>query len=145
MAKAKAKYKRNPPAKKSAVTKAYDSGLELVEKRRPRGRGASFRDLAKVDWKPWPQDDTSLPSDDTINRLGLYSRIACQIMTRSKAELIESHKKVDHEAMDTLMGGLLDTCEKLKALARLVDAAYVRLLASASAHFMAGGKFKHAR
>jgi hypothetical protein len=145
VAKAKAKYKRKSPAKKSAVTKAYNSGLELVAKRRLRGRRATFRDFAKVDWKPWSQKKIPLPSDETVSRLGLYCRIASQIMTRSKAELIESHKKVDHESMDTLMGGLLDTCEKLKALARLVDAAYVRLLTSASAHFMAGGKFKHAR
>ncbi len=151
MAKAKAKYSRNPSpkkkpsAKKSAVTKAYASGLELVAKReRPRAKRATLRDLAKIDWKPWPEDKKWLPSDETMKQLGLYCRIAGQIMTRTKADLIESHKKLDHNTMDKLMAGLLDTCEKLKALASLVDAAYLRLLASASAHFMAGGKFKQA-
>jgi hypothetical protein len=63
-------------------------------------------------------------------------------MTQTKAELMEIHTKLEHEEIDKMVGGLMDTAEMLKGLASVAESAYLRTLASASARYLAGEKFK---
>ena len=37
----------------SAVSSVQMTGLELVRKRKPRGKLATMRDYSKIDFKPW--------------------------------------------------------------------------------------------
>jgi hypothetical protein len=133
----------------SSVLSVRRSGLELVPRRKRSGRLATKRDYAKLDWKPWKRSpDMSstefIPSREITDELGITARIAYGFMLRSRAELIEMHKTIKHEAEDELMGKLAQASEDFKALASMVDQAYVRILASASKHALNGGKFKHA-
>ena len=119
MAKAKAKYRiqiphqKEPSRKKSAVTKAYASGLELVAKReRPRATRHASRSREDR-WKPWPEDKKWLPSDETMKKqLGLDRRIAGQIMTRTKADLIESLQKARSQYHGTSSWPGFGTCAR---------------------------------
>jgi hypothetical protein len=122
------------------------SGLELVPRKKRRGRLATARDVAKLDWKPWKRSsDMSptelIPSRKVMDALGLTARIAYSIMLRSRADLIEMHKTIEHEAVDELMGNLAEASEELKGLASMVETAYMRVLASAARHAVNGGKF----
>lgn len=143
MAKATEKSTRKS-LRKSAVKDSYSSGLELVPKRPTKGKVATMRDFAKIDFQAWTKEkgEELVPGADTMNTLGFWSRAAYAIMCRTKEQLVQSHSEMEHELVDNLMGGLADTGEKLKALAHMVETAYVRILASASAHSVAGGKFK---
>lgn len=127
---------------RSAIHDIYNSGLELVEKRKPRGKPATYKDLAKINFEPWEEEGVKelAPSSDMMKELGFYSRCACAILMRSKAELIESYKTLGPKATDELMAHLADTREKMKALAKTMDVAYMRLLGAASAHVVAGVK-----
>jgi hypothetical protein len=129
----------------SAVSKVQMSGLQLVRKRKSRGRRATMRDLAKLNWEPWERTDKPGPSAETMNYLGFYSRVSAVIMTQTKAELMEIHTKLEHEEIDKMVAGLIDTAEMLKGLASVAESAYLRTLASASAHYLTGEKFKGAQ
>ena len=126
----------------SAVSEVQMSGLKLVHKRKVRGRLATMRDIAKLDWTPWEKIDKLGPSAETMSYFGIYCRVSAAIMVRTKAELIETHTKLEHDAVDEMLAGMQDTAERLKALAFMVEAAYLRVLSSASAHYLSGGKFK---
>ena len=52
------------------------------------------------------------------------------------------HAKVDHDSIDEMMTSIAKASESLKWITHMVDTAYVRILASASAYLAAGGKFK---
>lgn len=147
MAKATRKAKRKSLPKKSAVSESYSSGLELVPKKPTRGKVASMRDYAKIKFEPWTKEEGEalVPGREVMDNLGFWSRAAYALMLRSKEQLVQSHGEMEHELIDSLMGGLADTVEKLKALAQMVEQAYIRVLVSASAFSVAGGKFKHAK
>jgi hypothetical protein len=81
------------------------------------------------------------PSDETLTSLGVTCRIAYAIM-RSRDDLIASHGKLDHAVVDKMMVGLADAAERLKAIAHMAEAAYIRVLASAAAAHKQGVKFK---
>lgn len=127
---------------RSAVSEVQMSGLDLVARRKPKGKSATLRDFAKIDWTPLERTETPGPSAECMSHLGFYSRAAGALMQMTKTDLIEMHTKLEHEAIDALMAGLLDTTERMKALAKIADCAYLRVLASAAAHNLAGGKFK---
>jgi hypothetical protein len=132
----------NAKQKLSAISKVQMSGLELVRKRKARQRLATVRDIAKLDWEPWEKAETLGSSAKTMDYLGFYCRVSVAIMTRTKAELMKSHSEVEHKGIDKMMAGLMDTAEVFKSLASVAEAAYLRVLASASAHHLSGGKFK---
>lgn len=127
---------------RSAVTKVEKSGLDLVSSRKRRGKLATMRDIAKMNWEPWEKTERPGPSAETMDYLGFYSRVSAAIMTQTKAELMEVHAKLEHRAVDKMLAGIFDTAEKLKTLASMAEGAYARVLASASAHYLAGGKVK---
>lgn len=126
----------------SAVSQIQMSGLKLIRERKMRGRKATMRDFAKLDWEPWEKTDRPGPGVETMNYLGFYCRVSAAIMTRTKVELSEIHTNLEHKEVDKLVAGLIDTAEMLKALASVAESAYLRVLASASSHHLSGGKFR---
>jgi hypothetical protein len=52
------------------------------------------------------------------------------------------HAKIDHDSIDEMMTSIAQASERLKWITHMVDTAYVRFSASASAHLAAEGKFK---
>ena len=132
-------------ARASAIRSIYKSGLELVPKRRCKGKSASTRDYAKVNFKPWskPSDGELFPSPEMMLEAGMSARIAHALTCKSKAELIDMHGRLTHETMDATMAALTESAEHLKAIAQMIDVAGTRLLVAASARYVAGQPFKH--
>jgi hypothetical protein len=131
---------------RSAVSSVVSSGFELVPKRKSRGKLATERDFAKVDFKPWTRDKGMgptelIPKDQQLADCGVACRIAYAIMLMPRDELIATHGKADHKIVDKMMGSIKENAEWLKGVVRMLDLAYLRVLASASAYNQAGGKF----
>ena len=59
--------------------------------------------------------------------------------------LIAVHGKATHRLVDEMMAGLADTAERLKEIAQMVEGAYARTIASATAAVAQGVKFKGLR
>jgi len=127
----------------SAISRVPRSGLELVPKRKPRGKLATQHDYAKIDWKPWKRNGNELiPSNADFERCGVPARMAYAVMTTSRDELIAGHGNVDHKHFDAMMTNFVETSEWLKSVAAMIEHAYLRILASACAYNLKGGKFK---
>jgi hypothetical protein len=132
--------------KLSAVSSVPKSGFDLVPTRKSRGKAATIEDFAKVVWKPWRRTPGMrptelMPSSKTIDHIGIGCRLAYSIMLRTRAQLVAMHANLDHEKVDELMGHLAEAEEWLKATARMVEMAYLRVLASAAAAHVQGIKF----
>mgnify|MGYP003395750613 FL=1 len=129
--------------KLSAVSAVKLSGFELVRKQPRNGKLASERGLAKLDWTPWVAEEEGRlqPSDTALMNCGVPARFAYATLLKSRAELIAMHAKADHGHVDKLMASWAETAEWLKSLVAMLDAAYLRVMASAAAHNQAGGKF----
>jgi hypothetical protein len=125
----------------SAIRSVRRSGLELIPERKRRGKLATAKDLAKVDWKPWKSDPDAI-SGEMMHKLGVSARLAYATVLQSRAKLIEMHKTMNHEDVDELMAGLAQAFEKFKMIAAMIDTAYVRILAAGERHALNGGKFK---
>jgi hypothetical protein len=69
-------------------------------------------------------------------------RLAYGVMLMERDKLIAMHGTTDHSLVDKMMAELFQTAEWLKATAHMVEAAYVRVLASAAAAATQGVKFK---
>jgi hypothetical protein len=122
----------------SAVSQIEKSGLELVPIRKNRGKLATMRDYAKIDFEPWTRrpgmkQGEMIPSHDVISNHGVTCRIAYGLMLLTRDEMIDMHSNLEHDMVDETMARLMDTGEFLKATAQMVETAYVRVLASASA------------
>jgi hypothetical protein len=146
MAKATPKSKRNRLPKKSAVESVEKIGYDLVKTRPAKGKLATVRDYAKVTWEPWTREKGMaagelIPSNERLLEFGVPCRMAYAVMLRTRAELIESHGKVDHSQVDEMVACFADTSEMLKGLVLMLDTAYLRVLASAAAFHAKGGKF----
>jgi hypothetical protein len=124
----------------SAIKSVRRSGLELIPQIKRRGKLATAKNLAKLDWKPWKRDPDAL-SGKMMHELGVSARLAYATF-QSRAKLIEIHKRMNHEDVDELMANLAQACEKFKAIASIIDQAYVRILAAGERHALSGGKFK---
>jgi hypothetical protein len=124
--------------KSSAVSHIQKSGLDLVPVRKGSGKVATMRNYAKIDFKPWKRDPSMkkgemIPSHDVISNHGVTCRIAYGFMLMTRDEMIDMHRTIDHDKVDEIMAHLADTGEFLKATAFMVEMAYLRVLASASA------------
>jgi hypothetical protein len=148
MAKAIAKNTRSPLTKnpRSAVSSIRRSGYELVPRRKRRGKLATYRDIAKMDFRPWTPEKGLFEFvsnfEDRIRRFGVPVRIAYRIMERTKRQLSNIHGRIEHEHVDGMMASLFEAAEVFKEIAAILDAAYIRVLSSASARVIAGRKFK---
>ena len=82
------------------IDRPRDSGLMLVPKRKRRASLASIRECAKADFKPWPREpgEPFFPSNEQMCEAANASRVAYAIMTKTKEELIEYHRRDDGEA-----------------------------------------------
>jgi hypothetical protein len=134
-------------AKPSAVSRVQKSGFDLVRSKKRRGTSAKLRDFAKIDWRPWRRTPDMrptelMPSREMTDRIGIGCRLAYGLMLRTRNQLIAMHGEVEHEHVDEMMGHLAETEEWLKATARMVEMAYLRVLASAAAAYTKGIKFK---
>jgi hypothetical protein len=132
--------------KHSAVLAVKRSGFELVPKRKTRGKLATERDFAKIDWKPWKpakhvKRGELIPSNAVLTSCGPACRMAYAIMLMPRDELIAMHGRADHRDVDKMMGAMTFAAEGLKATIAMLENAYLRVLASASAHNVKGGKF----
>jgi hypothetical protein len=76
------------------------------------------------------------------DHVGVDCRVAYGIMLKTRAQLVAMHGELEHEHVDEIMGHLAETEEWLKATAYMVNAAYLRVLASAAAALTQGIKFK---
>ena len=133
--------------KKSAVSLVEMSGLDLVPTRKSRGKPATMRDYAKIDFSPWTREpgmkkNELFPSDEKVNRLAVSCRIAYATMLKSREDLIAMHGKANHGLIDEFVANLVDTAERLKVLTEMVEGAFARVLASAAAAYTQGIKFK---
>jgi hypothetical protein len=79
-----------------------------------------------------------------MRELGISARFAAAITQRTKKELIDIHQSIDHDQIDQLMGNLFESAEQMKAMANMLDVAYMRLLSLSCANLAAGGEFKGA-
>jgi hypothetical protein len=125
-------------AKPSAVSQVQKCGLDLVPTRKSRGKLATMRDYAKIDFKPWKREPgmregEMIPSHEVISNHGVTCRIAYGFMLMTRDKMIDMHSTLDHDMVDGIMGNLAATGEFLKANAQMVEIAYQRVLASASA------------
>ncbi len=135
--------------KHSAVAAVKKSGFKLVptkESGKGKGKLATERDYAKIDWKPWKREKGMrkgelLPNAGSFERCYVPARIAYATNLMDRKDLIDMHGKADHGHVDKVMGSLFETSEWLKGVVRMIDIAYIRTLASAAAFNQKGGKF----
>jgi hypothetical protein len=123
------------------------SGLDLVPTRKTRGKPATISGIAKIDFKPWKREPHMregelVPSNEFLTSLGTPCRMAYAIMLLTREHLIASHGRLDHGIVDQMMTDLTDAAERLKEIAHMVEAAYLRVLASSAAAYKQGVKFK---
>lgn len=120
--------RRKTKAKKfeSAIAKVRMSGLELVKKRPGRGKRATLRDYATIDFEPLAPATELFPAGEYWNRLGTNCHMAHAICLKTRDELIAIHGKNEHETVDLMMAGILETAEALKQTVVMCEAAYGR-------------------
>ena len=117
------------------------SGLELVERRKPRGKVAGMREWAAAEFEPVPFDAQADMSNERLTSLGVPLRIALRIVQLTKQNLMDglaSNPKVLEETLDMLF----NASETLKALAKLSQMAHARALSAASARWSADKRLK---
>jgi hypothetical protein len=136
-----------PHRKGTAMLAVRRSGLELVPIRKGKRKAkiASAGFLAKLDFKPWPKSnppDKPGRSAEFMGELGISARFAAAIVQRTKQELVNIHRTIDHEHIDQLMGNLFESAEQMKAMANMLEVACMRLLASTCANLAVDGEFK---
>jgi hypothetical protein len=91
------------------------------------------------EWQPLPHADTAWRYCSQI------SRLAFAASRKSDEELVAIHGQLDHEAIDGLMTGFLDTAAAMKAMATLCARAHTRIIASTIRASKAGARFKPAK
>ncbi len=124
---------RKRSLRKSAVETAYQSGLQLVSKPKlPKDQLATPEGIADIDWKPWKRGKELFPTDQTLRGCAVTGRMSYAIMCMEKTELVAMHGKVEHKHIDAMMGDMMNSAETLKAVASMIETAYLRILAAAS-------------
>jgi hypothetical protein len=100
-------------------------------------------DYATTDFEPLPGPGVNdfVPPWDFF---GLNCRIAYGMCLKTRGELMAMHGTTEHESIDAVLAGLLETGEDLKYLVQICEMAYARIVASATAAHKAGIKFKFA-
>src|ERR1700733_2879479 len=119
--------------RRRSSTRAFRSDLELVPRRRSgKGKLASVRLLA-VDFKPWRRPG---PTVELMHGLGMSSRIAAGIVQQPKKVLMKLHEDIGPGQMRQIISSLLDSAERMKFFAHMIEVANDRLAASADAVFL---------
>ncbi len=137
------------PRNRSAVADARQSGLELISKTKVAKKDlATPEDIAKIDWKPWKRDKSLgkaglFPGDKEMINCAVAARMSYAVMLMEKKALVAMHGKVEHQHVDTMMGQMMDSAEMLKGVAKMIEAAYLRVLAGAGVGVLPGAA--HAR
>jgi hypothetical protein len=71
------------------------------------------------------------------------ARVAYGLMLQPGVKLMDIHATIAHEQIDETLAELMQVSEHLKVIVKMLEAAYVRVLAAACAHKVAGGEFKY--
>ncbi|MGD9837700.1 MAG: hypothetical protein AB7U74_07665 [Afipia sp.] len=129
----------------NALASVERTGLELVKKRKPRGRIATMRDYAKISFEPWTRGPEMkpgelIPSNEALLNCAIPSRMAYAVMLRTKKQLVDMFDEIDLEHIDNMMASIADAAERLKSIVCMLEAADMRLLVAASANQIAKGK-----
>ncbi|MGO8842967.1 MAG: hypothetical protein ACLQF1_18075 [Methyloceanibacter sp.] len=113
----------------SAISEVERTGYELVKCRKTKGKLATMRDYARVDFKPWKgnEDGKLIPSDETLLNCGVSARMANAVMLQSKEELVGMFDDLPIEVIDEMMVGLVQSAEVLKATIIMLETAYLRI------------------
>jgi hypothetical protein len=124
--------------KRSAVADARQSGLELVRKEKVAKKDlATPEGIADIDFKPWKRDKSLAkgelwPGDKEMINCAVAARMSYAVMLMDKPALVAMHGKIEHKHVDAMMGQMMDSAEMLKAVASMIEQAYLRILAAAS-------------
>jgi hypothetical protein len=116
----------------SAVASVPKLGYELVRKRKSRGKPATMRDYAKLDFEPWSRPEpesagqTLPPTDEMMASIGFWVRVATLTNAKTKPELVDMLAVMNDELADETMAGFSDSIERLKAMVLTLDQAYLR-------------------
>jgi hypothetical protein len=110
------------------------------------GKLATMRDYAAIDWKPWKRTEgmrpTELcPSAQTMATLGISARVAFGIMLKTREELIDMHKNLEHATVNEIMERLMEAESYAKDITAMIRSATARILAAGCKHQLTGGKF----
>lgn len=98
----------------------------------------SNRELASASFEPWMPEENGeiLPSARMIGDITVTCRLAHAIMLKSRDELTALHMDASgYEAVDDLITSLVNTGERLKEMASMVEGAYCRVIASMAAAY----------
>jgi hypothetical protein len=115
-----------------------DSGYELVAKRKQKTKRklATTRDYLKLDWEPWKRPPSLeagqlLPRRTDWDETGITARMACAVMLKTCAELIESLQKAGDDASNEVLFRLASEKERLLGIVAMIEGAFCRVLAAA--------------
>lgn len=120
----------------SAVSKIEKIGYELVrtdDMPKTDEPPATMEDYAALDFEPWKDEGGLKDLNEKLNECGIAARIADRTMLKSKTELMTMLDELSDEGADKLMAHLAESVEGLKAMALMIDGAYLRILVAASA------------
>src|SRR5260370_26569982 len=113
-----------PAKRKSALVGLKRSGLELVPRRNEaKGEPATNEQMAKTDFSPWEKRDSDLTAfgGEHWHTQGIHARFAYAVMLMSKKEMIEFHRDIDGDHIDTLFANPFETAEFLKYTAGMME------------------------
>jgi hypothetical protein len=124
------------------------SPWELTERRPTRGKIASMKDYAAIEFKPLTRDkglkpDELLPSWETMQNFASTARIAYGIMLRTKQQLMEG--KLPKKVLEHLLNDLFAHAESLKSIAKMLEIAHARMISAGCAVEVAKDKARAAK
>ena len=124
-----------PAKRQSALVGLRDSGLDLVaRKKTPREKRATQKDYAKIKFRALKRDERVMRAlGEGWHQHGISARIAYASMIMSREKWIEFHAEMDHDHVDQMLAGLIDTAEFLKSVVQMIDCAQTRLVATGCA------------
>jgi hypothetical protein len=106
--------------------------LDVVPRRKGRGKVATAVDLSKLTWDPWTREPGEMvPKDQTMRECGLSGRMAYGVMLMTRAELIAAVHKDPNLFLD-MEEDLAEAAQTLMEIASMLDTAHMRILAAAA-------------
>lgn len=91
----------------------------------------AVREAGTLKFKPWTPISETKPflANDALQRMiGVPSRIARVIMSRTKRQLIEAHRKLGDAEVIEMDGILASSVERMQELIEMIEGARARLL-----------------
>jgi hypothetical protein len=126
---------KQPAKRKSALVGIRRSGLELVpSKKTPKDEIATQEQCANMKFRALRRSEKAMSALGVgWHDRGIAARFAYATMLMSRKKMIEFHAETDHNQVDQLLASFLDTAEFLKHVVQMMEAAQLRLIATACA------------